>query len=228
MKRILQAMDGISTKPVEGANDMKKFLQVVTEGSNPHKVSLPVQMAMQHYAKETPVAESKPEPKRPNLNSKLYQYYQTVEQEIEESQQAEKELISEQARTIAQRIREKSNMGEMAIAHNKERVHNPTVHSHLGANAHPLMDLIDQATADLVRITESAKSLTNESSDEHKLLVWQNLVKEFGKPGIFQNLAGRAEQIRHGIQELAIAKHSGKGIDPKLRGQVSQYLDRDE
>ena len=63
MKRILQAMDGVSTQPVVGANDMAKFLsivdknartQILTEASNPHKVSLPVQMAMQHYQKETP------------------------------------------------------------------------------------------------------------------------------------------------------------------------------
>lgn len=35
MKRILQAMDGISTKPVVGANDMSKFLKIVKEGSEP-------------------------------------------------------------------------------------------------------------------------------------------------------------------------------------------------
>ncbi len=49
MKRILQALDNASTKPVEGANDIKKALSIVTEGANPHKVALPVQMAMQHY-----------------------------------------------------------------------------------------------------------------------------------------------------------------------------------
>ena len=51
MKKILQAMDGVASKPVEGSNDMKKFLSVITEGKNPHKVTLPVQMAMQHYQK---------------------------------------------------------------------------------------------------------------------------------------------------------------------------------
>lgn len=33
MKRILQALDGISTKPVEGVNDMSKFLRIVKEGA---------------------------------------------------------------------------------------------------------------------------------------------------------------------------------------------------
>ena len=31
MKKLLQAMDGISTKPVEGVDSMSKFLSVVTE-----------------------------------------------------------------------------------------------------------------------------------------------------------------------------------------------------
>ena len=37
MKKILQAFDGAATKkPVEGANDMKKFLSIVKESSNPY------------------------------------------------------------------------------------------------------------------------------------------------------------------------------------------------
>ena len=31
MKRILQAMDGVATKPVAGASDMARFLRVVSE-----------------------------------------------------------------------------------------------------------------------------------------------------------------------------------------------------
>jgi len=53
MKKILQAIDSGSTKPVGNSNDMKKFLSVVTEGANTHKVALPVQMAMQHYSTPT-------------------------------------------------------------------------------------------------------------------------------------------------------------------------------
>ena len=110
MKRILQAMDGVATKPVEGANDMKKFLQVVTEGANPHKVTLPVQMAMQHYAEvksEQPRAIK--EVKKTSMSSLLQQYVTEVEQDISEEQVAKKELISEQARRIADRILAKEN-----------------------------------------------------------------------------------------------------------------------
>lgn len=34
MKKILQALDGTSTKPVEGSDDMKRFVSIVSEGKN--------------------------------------------------------------------------------------------------------------------------------------------------------------------------------------------------
>ena len=114
MKRILQAMDGVATQPVAGANDMKKFLQVVSEGANPHKVTLPVQMAMQHYSSEAPVAESKPAPKKPNLTTQLFKYYEEVEQEFAEEETARKELISEQARAIAGRVSLRNQLVELS------------------------------------------------------------------------------------------------------------------
>jgi len=105
MKRILQAMDGVATKPVEGGNDMKKFLQVVTEGANPHKVTLPVQMAMQHYS-EVKTAAPKPikEVKKTAMSSLLQQYVVEAEEELLEEKAARKEIISEQARRVADRV----------------------------------------------------------------------------------------------------------------------------
>ena len=100
MKRILQAMDGVSTKPVEGANDMKKFLQVITEGANPHKVSLPVQMAMQHYQKPTEVKVETKSPIRTSVNK----YFREVEQEFNEQQDQKRQLINQYAQTIAERV----------------------------------------------------------------------------------------------------------------------------
>jgi hypothetical protein len=110
MKKILQALDTASTKPVEGSNDIKKFLSVVTEGSNPHKVALPVQMAMQHYA-EPVVAQPKPikEVKKAAMSSMLYQYYGQAEKQMAETASQKKEVISEQARIIADRVLAKEN-----------------------------------------------------------------------------------------------------------------------
>lgn len=106
MKRILQALDGASTKPVEGANDMSKFLTIVdstskketlVEGANPHKVSLPVQMAMQYY--QQPAQEKK---QRPALIDK---YFKQVEDELLAEKQQRRNLINQYASVIAERVR---------------------------------------------------------------------------------------------------------------------------
>ena len=106
MKKILQAIDGASTKPVEGTSDMKRFVsiiqdsnkeqQVLNEGANPHKVSLPVQMAMQHYQK--PVAKK---PDRPALIDK---YFEQVQEEQLQEKKERRQLINQYAQTIAERV----------------------------------------------------------------------------------------------------------------------------
>lgn len=113
MKKILQALDSTASKPVEGSDSMKKFLSVVTEGATPHKVTLPVQMAMQHYA-EPKVEQPKPikEVKKTAMSNMLYQYYTTAEQQIAEETTAKKEVISEQARRIADRVLKKTPVVE--------------------------------------------------------------------------------------------------------------------
>lgn len=96
MKKILQALDGASSKPVEGSNDMKKFMNIVNEGANPHKVALPVQMAMQHY-QETP-APTKPK------NTLLKKYFAEAEQEIAKEQAVKEQQLKMYSRRIASRV----------------------------------------------------------------------------------------------------------------------------
>ncbi len=96
MKRLLQAMDGISTKPVEGSNDMKKFMSIITEGTNPHKVALPVQMAMQHY--QQPVVKKQP---RERLIDK---YFTEAQEAIEQRKEEKRALINQYASVIAERV----------------------------------------------------------------------------------------------------------------------------
>jgi hypothetical protein len=102
MKKILQAMDSASTKPVEGSNDMKKFVQIVNEGANPHKVSLPVQMAMQHYQEYTPQKSS------PAKDSLLRKYFTEAEEAITKQQQERKEHLNQYASVIAKRVMERA------------------------------------------------------------------------------------------------------------------------
>ena len=103
MKRILQAMDGVATKPVVGADSMANFLriiekndvQILNEGKNPHKVTLPVQMAMQHY-QTAQVVERKPRI--------IDKYFQEAEQVINQRKEEKRELINQYAKVIAERV----------------------------------------------------------------------------------------------------------------------------
>jgi hypothetical protein len=101
MKKILQSLDSVATKPVEGVNDMSKFLKIVNEGANPHKVTLPVQMAMQHY--QQPIVKAKP---RTRLIDK---YFTEAEATIFQKKQEEKMLLRQYAQTIAERVLIKEN-----------------------------------------------------------------------------------------------------------------------
>jgi len=115
MKRILQAMDGVATKPVVGVDSMAKFLsivdknastQVLNEG-NPHKVTLPVQMAMQHYQQK----EEKPQA-RVGKTTLVGKYFHEVEQEFQEQQVQKRQLINQYASTIAERVLMKESKGD--------------------------------------------------------------------------------------------------------------------
>jgi hypothetical protein len=97
MKKILQAIDGVSTSPVENSAEMKKFVQVVTEGASPHKVTLPVQMAMNHYQK--PVVKK---------NSIIRKYFEQVEETAIQHSLERKQLIQQYAQKISQRVLENS------------------------------------------------------------------------------------------------------------------------
>ena len=101
MKKILQALDTASSKPVEGSNDMKKFVSIVNEGANPHKVALPVQMAMQHYQQEKKVIPSK-------KNSVINQYFQEAEEMLQQKQTERKQLLQQYAQKVSHRVLENS------------------------------------------------------------------------------------------------------------------------
>lgn len=325
MKRILQAIDNVATKPVAGANDMSKFLSIIDKNNvqilneaSPHKVAWPVQMAMQHYQETSatkPIART---------NSLLSKYVEIAEQLVSEEEAVKEQRIRQYSQKIANKVlmnesgrhrdayqrdydssirgmgtdddwksRERNagleheqnniavhingklwkvlpgkgyadsheewqymqnmrkwaekksastgkkwsvhltgasptneSVSEAPIAYGSDDdIHNPVVHSHKKANPHNLQTIIDMATADLVRLANEAKS-ASESSFEHKLMVWQRLTKEFQTEGnLFQTLAGRAEQIRHGIEEIVQSRKTGKGVSPEQRGAISKNLE---
>ena len=130
-------MDGVATKPVAGANDMAKFLSVIdknnveilNEASNPHKVTLPVQMAMQHYQQPQTTT------KTVGRTSTFGKYFHKVEQEVNETaaeEQAHKrQLINQYASVIAERVLMKeSKLDERSTTEKQARTmaaaaHNP-------------------------------------------------------------------------------------------------------
>ena len=107
MKKILQALDTASTKPVEGSNDMKKFLSVITEGKTPHKVTLPVQMAMQHYQK--PEEETTIE----IVESLFKTYVAVVEDDQHQAELARQVTIRQYGRKIAESVMKKSEQRQL-------------------------------------------------------------------------------------------------------------------
>lgn len=59
MKKILQALDGASTKPAEGSSDMKKFVQIVNEGKGSNnRLTTAEQMVYEKPVKKEPAGES--------------------------------------------------------------------------------------------------------------------------------------------------------------------------
>lgn len=107
MKKILQKLDSVSTKSVGDANGMKKFLQIVSEketsvlneGTGPHKVSLPVQMAMQHYQHtqdQSPINSS--------IKPGVRKFFKEVEIEQVKQVTEKKQLLRQYASTIAERV----------------------------------------------------------------------------------------------------------------------------
>ena len=231
MKRILQALDGASSKPVEGADSMKKFLQVVTEGANPHKVSLPVQMAMQHYqaVEPAPVVERKP--------SLLNKYFQEVEQEISEQHTSRQQLIKQYSQTIAERvlIKEAANPAQqaaIAIAKKKKKVKENEIPGHsmgfTGGAGPGIGDyVVDESPLDFDKENPVASTIHShkgvnpasiearimrargqlrelaEMASSNELIVWESIARHFPE------LAMNIEQIRHGIDELATIRKGG-------------------
>lgn len=114
MKKILQTLDNVSApaqQSVQEKTDMEKFISIIekndvkilNEGSNPHKVALPVQMAMQHYQKE--------DNKKDSL---LRKYFKEAEESALEKTTARKALLSQYAQNISKKVLNRSRAFENA------------------------------------------------------------------------------------------------------------------
>jgi len=90
-------------------NDLSKFLSIVDKNNvnllmegSPHKVSLPVQMAMQHYQKEDNCQQERPA--RVGRESVVRKYFDQAEQAVQEQQVKKQNFYKQYAQTIAERV----------------------------------------------------------------------------------------------------------------------------
>jgi hypothetical protein len=105
MKKLLQAVDGASKKPVVASDDMKKFVSIIREGKGPlNRPTSAEAIAIQHYT------ETKKTITNPVLNvaedakpSMIGKYFKTVEQELKEVAARP----NERARQLAERVIER-------------------------------------------------------------------------------------------------------------------------
>jgi len=95
---------------------MSRFLSIINEGSNPHKVALPIQMAMQHYTTPKKVIPLI------NTQSLLKGYLQELDEEAVEEQAHKRQLINQYAQTIANRVMvRESRLDEKSVSQKQAR-----------------------------------------------------------------------------------------------------------
>lgn len=99
MKKFLQAVDeASSTKPVEGSNDMKKFLNIM-EGKGPlNRLSQAENIALNTYNAYAPVEKAVVKP------SLIDKYFKEVEVEYAESQNIKDEQVKQLAERVSRKV----------------------------------------------------------------------------------------------------------------------------
>jgi hypothetical protein len=184
---------------------MSRFLSIISEGANPHKVALPVQMAMNHYQQSAVTA---PKIKTASL---LSNYLNDINSELSEEKEQKQKLIKQYSQTIANRVLMKENQINETPIDMTGDPNDPTIYGHEKANPMSLKGRIMSARAQLKELAELAES--------NDLVVWEKITR-LSKGGMFMGLEQNLEQIRHGISELAAKRKQGgigsRGIDKNI------------
>ena len=217
MKRILQAMDGVATKPVVDAGDMSKFLSVIDkndveilmEGS-PHKVSLPVQMAMQHYQK--PQEEEKQLIHKPvGRDTTIGKYFHRVEEELAEESARKRQLINQYASTIAERVRLKEGKKDRLEQTAKQRAVQELDLDHRtyqNSYGHHGFELDERSVSQAQARTMAAAAHNPEFAK--KVGIKQTVAKEFNRADTGKKLNTLPKRVKKGkpVNENEIPDHT--------------------
>ena len=236
MKRILQAMDGVASKPVEGANDMKKFVSIINEGSNPHKVSLPVQMAMQHYQQNEPAQIEKKKYVKDGIRKFFREIEEQTAEEIAAEQSQKRQLINQYAQVIAERVlmregketaRDKWNKASAArekkhAEHEKEIAKLP-VEKRSGAAIDALEKHINGTISEKSSTEKQARTMAAAAHDPKfakKLGIKSSVAKEFNRADTGTKQLSNAMKHKKKVKENEIPDHSmgfTGGVGPGLQ-----------
>jgi hypothetical protein len=234
MKKLLQKLDSVAAKPAVDTNSMRKFLQVVTESKSPHKVTLPVQMAMQHY--QTPQEETPHVFEPIGRENILGKYFHQVESEIAEQHVQKRNLINQYATVIAERVmmKEAANPAQqaaIAIAKKKKKksVAENEIPGHSmgfkpGAGAPGIMPnegMSAQAKLSRAWDREQAKSTASaERAQKAKAEFEKEWKEKQEKQSQEKNPIKEANKLARLTKEVAQAPGKPKTIKPKAKTSV--------
>jgi hypothetical protein len=211
-------------------NDLSKFLSIVDKNNvnllmegSPHKVSLPVQMAMQHYQKENE-CQQEPQVARVGRESVVRKYFDEAEDAYQEEQTKKKNFYKQYAQTIAERVLMKESAGQraaIAIAKKKsgkynkdgKRVKENEVPGHSAGftgGAGPGMGnyVVDEAPLDFDKENPSASTIhshkgVNPASIEARIMRARGQLKELAEMASSNELVVWESIARH-FPELAM------------------------
>ena len=95
MKKILQAMDGVTAVSTSADHEMKRFVSIISEGKGSPQAE---QMIVRHYSKTPPPVLEQQTPK-----TNISKYFKAVEQELLESKEQETSKKQKKAKELADR-----------------------------------------------------------------------------------------------------------------------------
>lgn len=179
MKKILQALDSAKAKPKVDANDMKKFVSIIKEGSGSLNRLTPAEsIAVNHYTAPAPrtsitsPALNVPKDAKPSMVGK---YFKQIEDEFKESQVRYDDRATQLAERVTSRLSGISG-NNPSYSKNLKRIQDPSADiknvAMKSANRNIQHDAVDTVTVDvplLIRLLEYAKEDAKTDMDLHNV-----------------------------------------------------------
>ena len=213
---------------------MDRLLSIINEGANPHKVSLPVQMAMNHYQ----APKEHPAPRAPSL---LKKYFAEAEEEIIQEEADRKERLRMYSQKIAERVlvKESIQLDEKSTSEKQARFMAAAAHDKKFANNAGIKQSVakefnkaDTGTKQLSQAMKKKKSVEEGIFDSKPKVDWNKRAKELFAKGMTEEQV-RAQLLKEGCPvnqvnvyvqagqlEEAPIEMTGDANDPVVHGHA--------